>query len=144
MKVGITGSRNGWSIAQEVTFRDVIQNYQIDEFHHGDCVGVDEQAVGVVREDCGEVIHTHPPLNGSKRAHVGGRLYLPKEYIERNHDIVDAVDMLFVIPATNQEVTRSGTWATFRYAMKELQNGDSLISRVTVIFPDGRVEDHHP
>lgn len=144
MKIGVTGARNGWTKAQESQFRDSIQKLRIDEFHHGDCVGVDEQAVGVVREYFGEIIHTHPPLNSKHRAHVGGKLYLPKEYIERNHDIVDAVDALFVVPATDSEIQRSGTWATYRYGMKELGNGEASVSVVIVIFPDGREERHHP
>lgn len=139
MKVGVTGSRNGWTIQQEVRFNNLILDYIVDEFHHGDCVGVDEQSVGLIREYFGEVIHTHPPLNSSKRAHVGGRLYVPKEYIERNHDIVDAVDMLFVIPATKHEVLRSGTWATLRYALKQLKDENAPLSRVAVIYPDGTV-----
>ena len=144
MKVGVTGSQKGWTPAQKVQFQDLIDELRVEEFHHGDCIGVDEQAVAEVRREHGEVIHTHPPINSTKRAMCGGHLYAPKEYLDRNHDIVDSVDILIVVPATDEEIIRSGTWATYRYAMKGLQNGDVPVSKVVVIFPDGRMEHHHP
>jgi hypothetical protein len=115
---------------QKVAFESYIRGQDIEEFHHGDCIGVDEQACAAIERVWGSPIHTHPPINSSKRAYVGGTLYLPKEYIERNHDIVDAVDVLVVIPAEMHEVRRSGTWATYRYAGK-------VGTRRLLILPNG-------
>ena len=42
----------------------------------------------------------------------------PKDYLDRNHDIVDQTDLLIATPKENTEVLRSGTWATIRYAKK--------------------------
>jgi len=119
MKIGITGTRDGWTAAQEFIFRSLVDGWDIEEFHHGDCVGVDEQACAVIEQLYGSPIHTHPPKSSNHRANVGGRLYAPKEYIERNHNIVDAVDLLVAIPKEANEQRRSGTWATYRYAIKQ-------------------------
>lgn len=56
-----------------------------------------------------------------------------KEYIQRNHDIVDDSDMLIAFPSTMNEILRSGTWATIRYAKKRGK-------MVLIIFPDGSTE----
>src|SRR5258706_311318 len=41
-----------------------------------------------------------------------------KDYIARNHDIVDDTDILYACPDGPEKV-RSGTWATIRYALKQ-------------------------
>ena len=103
-----------------------------DEAHHGDCVGADYTFHAICLEEKIPVI-IHPPINESKRAFCKeAQLILPaKEYLVRNHDIVDACDVLFVCPRTETEQRRSGTWATWRYAKKQnkeicliLPNGD--------------------
>lgn len=97
------------------------------EFHHGDCIGADAQAhwnalvVPVF-------IIIHPPIDSKKRAFCFNKTSYPdclivrqrdpKPYLDRNHDIVDESDFLIVAPKTDQEETRSGTWATYRYAKK--------------------------
>ena len=48
----------------------------------------------------------------------GNEILPEKEYIERNHDVVDTCDLLIAMPNTELEVVRSGTWATIRYARK--------------------------
>lgn len=136
MKVGITGTRKGWNIAQEAAFRSLIADWDIEEFHHGDCVGVDEQSCAVIEQTYGSPIHTHPPLNSNHRANVGGRLYRPKEYIDRNHDIVQASDIMVVVPDSDEERVRSGTWATYRYSLR-------MSKPTVVLFPTGRIEHHN-
>jgi hypothetical protein len=138
MKLGITGTRHGWTPEQKTTFIDKVSaffaaNHPVVEFHHGDCTGVDEQAAVELRDNWDVQLHTHPPKNGSRRANLGGTLYLPKEYIQRNHDIVDAVDELVVIPDSHVEQRRSGTWATYRYAQ-------SVGKPILLIYPDGTIQ----
>jgi hypothetical protein len=93
------------------------------EFHHGDCVGADAEADDLIAQIGGCKIVIHPPDNPRKRAfktRYPGRIVLPaKPYLMRNHDIVDATDILIAAPKTNEEELRSGTWATIRYAMKQ-------------------------
>ena len=56
----------------------------------------------------------------------------PKGYLDRNHDIVDAADVLIAAPSGTTEKRRSGTWATVRYARK-------LGRTICVVLPDGVV-----
>jgi hypothetical protein len=44
MKLGITGSHKGWNKHQRESFIDFLKSKVVDEFHHGDCIGVDERA----------------------------------------------------------------------------------------------------
>jgi hypothetical protein len=57
----------------------------------------------------------------------------PKGYLDRDHDIVDMSYLLIATPQTFDEQTRSGTWATVRYARK-------LRSKLLIIYPDGDIE----
>jgi len=98
-------------------------------FHHGDCEHADAEAHDIAYA-IGYNIVIHPPLNEYKRAFKGfismttvaaARVtILPaKEFIPRDHDIVDAVGRMFACPKERFEVIRSGTWATVRYARKQ-------------------------
>ena len=40
----------------------------------------------------------------------------PRDYLDRNKDIVNNCDLLIAAPKENTEVLRSGTWSTVRYA----------------------------
>ncbi|MCK5600711.1 hypothetical protein KAR91_02510 [Candidatus Pacearchaeota archaeon] len=122
MKVGFTGTRSGMSRHQFREFRKklkVLQRDGVTELHHGDCLGADVQAHRLALS-LGIKVVIHPPTNSTNRAYCRGakKVLEDKEYLERNHDIVDACDVLFVAPFTNTEQMRSGTWATFRYAKK--------------------------
>lgn len=131
-RVGMTGTQAGMTQAQQASFVYQIIALKPKEFHHGDCIGADEEAHYLVREhvpDC--VIVIHPPLLGTKRAWCQGDVILPaKEYIERNHDIVQAVSVMVATPEQVEEQLRSGTWATVRYARKCRRD-------VRIIQPDG-------
>ena len=110
------------------------------EFHHGDCIGADEESHHIVRIFSPHTsIFIHPPIKENKRANTYNRLapnqYLMplKDYLDRNKDIVDDTEILIGTPEGMEEVTRSGTWSTIRYAMKQKHP-------VFIIYPDGSVE----
>jgi hypothetical protein len=121
MRVGFTGTSEGMSESQRNQLREWLSTHApITEFHHGDCVGADHEAHQIaIAYDID--IYIHPPENASKRAWCGGavHIYPTKPYLARNHDIVDLTDVLIVAPKTDTEELRSGTWATYRYAMKQ-------------------------
>ena len=123
MKVGFTGTQAGMSAAQLSRLKERLVALRPTEFHHGDCIGADAEAC-FIAIDLGIKTIAHPPENSRKRAFTPSEIILPvKPYMERNHDIVDSVDLLLVAPKTNQEVLRSGTWATWRYAFaRDLPN----------------------
>ena len=121
MKVGFTGTQKGMTIKQKRNFFRILKTIHFTEFHHGDCKGADKEAHDIVALFFKDVtIIIHPPDNDLKRAHCVGDVWcLPKPYLERNHDIVNECNILIAIPKNNNEVLRSGTWATIRYARKK-------------------------
>jgi len=132
MKVGVTGTQQGWTRAQKTAFILLIADLDITEFHFGDCIGVDEQAARTVRSRFGmDILHCHPPDNPKKRAYVsGGTIYPEKPYLERNKDIAHAAELVIVLPRTAEPSNRSGTWHTYRCAI-------ALDKGIIVIGPGG-------
>jgi hypothetical protein len=122
--IGFTGTQAGMSEHQKETLRRILTAAVLSSgdpvmFHHGDCTGADAEAHEIALSvECGIIIH--PPMRRIKRAYCQGanEIHPPKEYILRNHDIVDASIGLIAAPKSNQEELRSGTWATIRYARK--------------------------
>lgn len=127
--VGFTGTRNGMTQIQTVAVATLIRDFQT--LHHGDCNGADEQTHAIaVQSDLRT--ESHPPIKTVMRAFCQADvIHEPKDYIARNHDIVDATCHLIAAPRTMYE-DNSGTWATIRYARK-------MFKPVTVVFPDGKV-----
>ncbi len=118
LKVGFTGSREGMTQKQKEAFIDFISKHTITEFHHGDCMGADAQAHQMVHAKIPTI--SHPPTDQKLRAFTENAVTkAPKEYLVRNHDIVDESDVLIATPKTATEELRSGTWATIRYAQKQ-------------------------
>lgn len=104
-------------------------------FHHGDCIGADEQAHSMALL-LGYEIVVHPPVSPKKRAYCQGATLYHSErgYLDRNHDIVDASDFMIATPKDMEDVPRgSGTWATIRYATKTRVN-------LLIVYPDGQIE----
>jgi hypothetical protein len=143
MIFGFTGTRKGMNKIQlenldgfykNIFYQNTIYRYTIKEFHHGDCIGADDQAAEIFIK----VPHIiHPPSNPKYRAFREGHFILPeRSYLERNCDIVDAADMLLAASGTNDEQVRSGTWSTIRYAKKV---GKSIV----IFYPDGTIENVH-
>lgn len=136
--IGFTGSRKGMTVKQILVLTDLFKELKPSTFHHGDCIGADQYAHSAAINQ-GLIVVVHPPVNPKARAWCkpgwyGGHILLPKEYIERNHDIVDACDILIATPRSDQEEQRSGTWATVRYARK-------VGKEIFIVCPDGSIGD---
>ena len=124
MILGFTGTQNDISIEQFDQIVALLEELKPTAVHHGDCVGAD----AVFHDICltlGIPIVIHPPIDNSKRAYCKGTLdgypliLVARDYLDRNHDIVDASDEMLVVPRIKAEELRSGTWATYRYAKKQ-------------------------
>lgn len=124
LRIGFTGTSEGMSSHQSRIVGKMLTH--ATQLHHGDCVGSDNMAHQLAPVTCAIVIH--PPINESKRAFCHNvrrgatqKIFVvsPKEYLERNHDIVDATDVLIATPKGLGEELRSGTWSTIRYARKQ-------------------------
>jgi len=133
MKVGFTGTRQGMSPAQRKAVRQLLAQLRdkIEECHHGDCLGADEDFHLTARSFKLFMV-LHPPTNPRWRAFQDfDEVRPPTDYLERNKAMIKEVDRLIACPSTQDEQVRSGTWATIRYARKK-----GIL--VTIIRPDGR------
>lgn len=125
MKIGVTGTRSGMNDHQMISFIEFMQsvvdgiNPSTVEFHHGDCVGVDDQAA-IVAKELGCKVICHPPEKDELRAfHQSDEFREPLSYFARNRKIVDETEMLIVVPYQNSHQTSGGTWYTHDYALKK-------------------------
>lgn len=104
----------------------------LDEFHEGDCIGSDVAAAIIARK-LGYWIISHPPLVQTKRAfYPANEERIPRDYLVRNHNIVLETQEMLATPFQAEEIMRSGTWATIRFARK-------LWRKVTIILPSGEL-----
>jgi hypothetical protein len=130
MKYGFTGTQQGCTEPQWTVL--LVELKKATEFHHGDCVGADAEAHAIAKS-FGAWTVCHPPLIEKSRAFtVNDETREPKDYLVRNHDIVDETAFMIACPKGMSEELRSGTWATIRYARKRGKSG-------IIIFPDGSV-----
>ena len=147
MKLGYTGTRSGMTAAQKASIRRFVEKHavDIDEVHHGDCIGGDDEFDSIIRElakpGCNIIAH---PSNveptrayvdckevGDSRRRVKTTMLPERPPILRDCDIVDAVDTMIAAPRTYEEQAHSGTWFTYKYANKHKR-------KTYMIFPDGR------
>jgi hypothetical protein len=138
MKIGFTGTREGLTAAQ----RDKLVMLVVapEEFHHGCCVGADEQAAHIAfSADCPRIVG-HPPTATAMLSEFSlgfnTENHDPLPYLERNRRIVDACETLIACPKGPEE-QRSGTWATVRYARKQKK-------QILIIWPNGTVSEERP
>lgn len=139
MKVGFTGTR--WGMGNRTsTFEYIIDKLGITEFRHGMCIGSDEEAHNLVALRPVLIIG-HPPEDQKQMAKVKcDRYEVPKAYLVRDHDIVDNVEVMVATPQQNEEILRSGTWATIRYAKKVIKKDKGNCKRLYVLLPNGKIE----
>jgi hypothetical protein len=139
MKIGFTGTQQGLTPAQKKTLAYLLVTLSPEQFHHGDCIGADEEAHNLAT-GLHIPITIHPPDNSTRRAWCrGGIMCDPAPYLARNHAIVDEAELLLATPDGEVEKMRSGTWATIRYARKKG-------IPVRIILPGGNIHDensHH-
>lgn len=127
-KVGFTGTHKGAKPTQLAVLEEKLKFLKeegFDEFHHGACIGADEQAAKLAA-DLGFKVVAHPglakdPTNLMYRSEWTGshETREAKPFIARDHDIVDETEMMLATPLTYEELQRSGTWTTIRYAKKK-------------------------
>lgn len=131
--VGFTGTRKGMTLSQIDRLRAVLNlafRDGIGEFHHGDCLGADEQSHDLVRRLWPRVqIVGHPCDLVKQRAFKDCDVTMhPLPPLVRNKKIVAASEYIVATPGEATEVLRSGTWSTIRHARK-------MNREITVIKP---------
>jgi len=101
---------------QQLGVLTTLQNVISFNFHHGDCIGSDEEAHDIARGRGGNII-IHPPNIAKKRAFCkGDHIYPPYPYLDRNKYIVVLSQIMIAAPKETNDQLRSGTWFTIRYA----------------------------
>ena len=133
MIIGMTGNRDGIFEQARETLIHILDNLEAHEAHHGDCVGADAEFHELAVKRMPIIIH--PPTNKTNRSFCEGakEVLKPREYLERNKDIVDSSELLIAIPSTLTEYERSGTWSTVRYAR-------TLGRPIIIIQPHGKIK----
>lgn len=122
---------------QGETLLAFLKRNEINEFHHGDCIGADAQAHEIALF-LKVPVHIHPPLCPGKRAFKHSRFtYPPKLYLERNQDIINSCNILIACPKSRIEEARSGTWATIRHARRKHKE-------IKIIWPEGEIKNEVP
>ena len=123
-RLGFSGTQTGMTDDQYMTLDQwLMENKQLlTEIHHGGCVGADAQFHNLVGEHgLWKLVHVHPSNNYHKTAQLAGvpAKVWPVDFpLERNLTIVQHSDIVIVTPKEDDEVLRSGTWATVRRARK--------------------------
>jgi hypothetical protein len=148
MKVGFTGSRFGMTDAQQQEFLILMGKLGAVEFHHGDCIGADDQAAtltrGIELKEEGDdriyeiAIVVHPPEDETHRASNPHwtTMMPPKRHFARNRDIVDETELLIATPNCQPLAMFGDMKYTVEYARKKGKD-------VYVIWPSGMVELWH-
>ena len=126
MKVSFTGTRQGMSEwqKQQLDMWAWTNRNKLVQFSHGCCIGADVEAHLIIRKRCeNNVFISVFPSTAKTRAEVpadANYIALAKPPLERDKDIVDAGhDLLIAAPLLMKDFSRSGTWATVRYARKK-------------------------
>lgn len=137
MRVGFTGTRQGMSNDQVLQVHMLLGDLRgkgATQASHGMCVGADDQfhfmakALGYFMIGCPGVTTDWTP---AYRATMECDLVMPeKPYLARNRDIIRESDVLIATPKEQTEQTRSGTWATIRYAREAKK-------ALVILYPDG-------
>ncbi len=124
LNIGFTGTKRGMTPFQKEWLYNTLDAYSKEPgerwFLHGDCVGADVEAADIAR-GLGFMIWIFPPIKSKFRGfypNYSNRMEPVAEYLVRDHAIVDNCDVLLATPSEMYELTRSGTWASIRYAKK--------------------------
>lgn len=120
MIVGFTGAREGMTFKQIKALIRLLRTLDLNEAHHGGCVGADEQFHKIICKLFNQAWTVNHPCDIKKyRANIIADVrYTSIPALARNKMIVDQSDILIACPKTKEEELRSGTWSTVRYARK--------------------------
>jgi len=141
MNIGFTGTREGMTFNQKRTLSSILawyaSNQNAEQFHHGNCVGSDEQAARIA-DGKSYVTVAHPAKGMVEwQSNYKSDLSMPEDKpLQRNKTIVQRSDLLIACPKEGYEPPAArgqGTWSCIRYARaKKL--------KVIIIWPSGKAQ----
>ena len=133
MRIGFTGTRRGMTDDQKRTFIVNLLALHAAEFHHGDCVGADDEAATIAHKLIPRpLIHCWPPEYSGYRAfnQHADVMHPAHDFHARNRLIVGATEILLAALPANGQRREGGTWYTVGYANRQKKP-------VRLIWPDG-------
>jgi hypothetical protein len=143
MKIGFTGTRKGMTQEQVKSVSVFFIRLKrfgrtVEEIHIGDCIGADANFYDLAVEffPLAKKIG-HIPKSDQYRAFLKYDEVKPADnFLERNRHIVNSSDCLLATPGESEEILRSGTWSTIRFARRRRKH-------TTILFPDGTITMAH-
>lgn len=135
MHIGFSGTQEGMTHKQLMVVTELMSTNlkRYSTSHSGDCIGADHDFLMIVKS-LGLYVVGHPPVKKNKRAFdFYDEIREAKDYLDRNHDIVDESNFMLFTPKEFEEILRSGTWATVRYTKAQKKPG-------IIVYPDGTKE----
>jgi hypothetical protein len=132
--IGITATQRGLVERQREVAEELFLRFDPARLVHGDCVGGDEDIHYLFQQAFPKkTIIIRPCDIRHKRAFcIGFHEEHPEEPpLMRNQKIVNESHILLGFPGEQNEVTRSGTWSTIRYAKR-------IGKPVIVIYPEAK------
>lgn len=149
MVIGITGTKQGLTTPQKNVLREILAKANKGkkgcELHHCDGAGADTEVHEMaVSEGLVGSIVIYPPTNTGLRAfsdtiNCPAGINIPvtvkpeKDYIERNKEFIEAIQLLVVLPKASDEQAQSKTWIMFKSAKRANK-------KIILILPDGKTE----
>lgn len=134
MILGFSGSRDGMTEMQQIVLSNLMHRWQPIEFHHGMCVGADEQAHRFAHTLQIPIVG-HPPedrrLVMSYKKEEFKLIETPFPYLTRNRYIATACSVLVATPKDVHHARVGGTWYTIKFAIAQKK------VKVFVIAPNG-------
>lgn len=138
--IAFSGTRKGMTALQTAKVLELLEDFPANSvFLHGMCVGADAEFHRLVRRVslqrmAGFRIEMYPcDLRGwQAKGLVADYKHPEMKSLVRNRKMVDLASVLIATPFSNEEIMRSGTWSTIRYAK---HTGKQLY----LVNPDGRV-----
>lgn len=130
MILGFTGTQWGCTPKQLKKLEYFTDILRYEAAFHGDCVGADAQFHELVNPQCR--VYIYPGDVECQRADCRGAHWVskPRPCLTRNRIIVKKSELMIACPKEDEEVLRSGTWSTIRYAHKSCKP-------LIIIYPDG-------
>lgn len=144
MIIGITATRKGLVDRQVGVLEKLFSRSEPDMLVHGDCIGGDEEVHYIFQRLLPKAkIRIRPCDLKDQRAFCIGfhEEFDPEPPLVRNKKIVDDCHILFGLPGEQDEVIRSGTWSTIRYAKRSGKPGFIIYPEAKFSGLDGPTED---
>lgn len=141
MKLAFTGTQADMTINQYRFVDQWLYRYkaELSLIEHGGCIGADTSFHTLCCEHgLAKLIEVWPSDIAGKQGKLSCpgsfKLHNPLPPLFRNQLMVRTCNTLLATPREIEEVLRSGTWATIRYARK-------LCKAIIIIQPDGGTSD---